>query len=243
MPTKLAFSEIEESGRLLRELLAAPVQGARPVETVRPPAPPAPMVPPPPAPRAVAPMAPKSAIAAPRPPPPPLAPPAPGPARTPAGQPLPGSAGLSAVAAAVLRHEARVAAATLPAATGKPQFRSERLEQALASLCRRGGFTGAVLADESGLPLAEHKSPVGAELVAAFTTVLSVAAEKSGRLLGQHQANYMTLDINFTDKAVLRRFEVGGAPYCLVVICQQALEVRGEVEVTIDALARILASS
>ena len=122
----------------------------------------------------------------------------------------------------------------------EPRYRSERLQQALAGLCRRGGFSGAVLADESGLPLAEHQSPVGAELVAAFTTVLTFAAEKAGSLLSQHQANHMTLDINYTDKAVLRRFEVRGAPYCLVAICPQTADARGEIEVSIDTLAGIL---
>jgi hypothetical protein len=78
-------------------------------------------------------------------------------------------------------------------------------------------------------------------LVAAFTTVLAAAAEKAGRLLNQHQAHHISLDIDYTSKAELRRFEAGQAPYHLVAICSQTCDARAEMEVTVPALCAILA--
>jgi len=122
-----------------------------------------------------------------------------------------------------------------------PLYRSERLDQALAAMCRRGGFSGALLADAGGLAVAEHKSPMDSNLVAAFTTVLAAAAEKAGALLNQHQAHHISLDIDYTSKAELRRFEAAGAPYHLVAICPQTVDARAEMEVSIPGLTSILA--
>lgn len=223
MQARQAFSEIEESGQLLRDILRG-----RPEKTaVAPPAAPKTPEPPRPSPRPPAPAQP-AAVAA----PPAIAP------TQPAAVGAPTRSAVPATAARAATEPGRAAEPQPPAP--EPRYRSERLEQALAALCRRGGFTGAVIADDGGLPVAEHRSPVGAELVAAFTTVLSFAAEKAGRLLGQQQANLMALDINYTEKAVLRRFDVGGAPYCLVVICPQVADARGDIEVSLDPLVSIL---
>lgn len=122
-------------------------------------------------------------------------------------------------------------------------FRGDRLEYILASLCRRGGFIGAVVADGKGLPLADFNSPVGGGTLAAFTSVLGNALERAGDLLGEHGANALAMDINYTDKVVLRSFDLEGKPYLLLVICSQALDERAEVELSIEQITAVLTES
>ena len=122
-------------------------------------------------------------------------------------------------------------------------YRSDRLEWVLSSMCRRAGFIGGVVADDDGLALAAYNSPVSADRVAAFTTVLGAALARAGQLLGELEANNLSLDINFTDKAVLRRFAAAGRVYSLIVLCAQGTDVRSEIEVSIDQLARELATA
>lgn len=126
-----------------------------------------------------------------------------------------------------------------PEVSGKG-YRGDRLENTLYIMCKRGGFVGAVLADNSGLPLAVYNSPVTDEAIAAFTTVLGDALEKAGRLLKQTEANTISMDINYTEKAVLRRFLINDSPYFLMTICPQEVDERAEVELSIDQVTSIL---
>ncbi len=119
-------------------------------------------------------------------------------------------------------------------------FRADRIDNALEILCRRGGFIGAVIADSNGLPLAVYNSPVAANAIAAFTSVLGSALEKAGRLLNQHGADNISMDINYSDKVVLRRFSVKELPYYLMVICPQNIDEREEIELSIEQIIKIL---
>ena len=122
----------------------------------------------------------------------------------------------------------------------KETYRGDRLDGVLFSMCKRGGFDSAVIADGSGLPLAVYNSPVGDDAVAAFTTVLGDALEKAGKLLDQHDANNISMDINYTDKAVLRRFLINDLPYYVMIICPQEVDERSEVELSTDEIISIL---
>lgn len=119
-------------------------------------------------------------------------------------------------------------------------YRGERLEYILSSMCRRGGLSGAVVADGKGLPLADFNSPVAGEILAAFTSVLGSALERAGQLLGESGAELISMDINYTDKVVLRRFTVAAEPYFLMVICSQELDERTELELSIEQLMAAL---
>jgi hypothetical protein len=119
-------------------------------------------------------------------------------------------------------------------------YRGDQLEEALVAMCKRGGFNGAVVADDNGFPLASYNSPVGDEVVAAFTSVLGMALEEAGDLLDQHEANYITMDINYTEKAALRRFFIKDIPYSMMIICPQEVDEKSEVELSIDQIIKIL---
>jgi len=121
-------------------------------------------------------------------------------------------------------------------------YRGDQLEAQLGAMCRRAGFAGAVVADASGLPLAAVNSPVAAERVAAFTSVLGESLRQADHLLGEQAANNLSLDINYTDKLVLRQFLVDGAAFYLAVICPQDVDERGEIELTLDQVAALLSA-
>lgn len=118
--------------------------------------------------------------------------------------------------------------------------RGQMLEDILSAMCKRSGFMGAVIADRSGLPLAVFNSPVGDDSVAAFTSVLGDALDRAGMLLKQKDANNISMDINYTDKVVLRRFLSAEQPFYLMVICDQAVDERSEVELSIDQVKTVL---
>lgn len=146
----------------------------------------------------------------------------------------------------VVPLEAPAAAAVepQPAVTEAPpqalRYRGEQLEHALATMCRRGGLTGAVVADRRGFALAVHNSPVDDDAIAAFTTVLGEALEKAAILLGEHGAENIAMDINDTDKVVLRRFTIDGQSYFIMVLSPQQIDERSAVEISIEQITRIL---
>lgn len=133
----------------------------------------------------------------------------------------------------------RGAAAPSPAPP-EGEFRGDRLESVLYAMCRRGGFIGALIADNDGLPLAVYNSPIQDEALGAFATILGAALEKAGRLLGQTEANNISVDINYTDKVVLRKFLIREATSFLLIICPQEVDERGEIELSIDQIITIL---
>lgn len=126
--------------------------------------------------------------------------------------------------------------ATLP-------FRADRLQHILTTLCQRGGFSGAVFADSKGFPLAVHNSPVDGDAIAAFTSVLGDALEKAGKLLGHYDLETIAMDINYTEKMVLRRFSIEELPYYMLVICPQSTDERDEVEISIEQATSTLTSN
>jgi hypothetical protein len=123
---------------------------------------------------------------------------------------------------------------------GRKVYRGDRLEEALVSMCKRGEFSGSVLADDSGLPLAIYNSPVQGEVLAAFTSVLGKSLSESSRLLNQPNANNISMDINYMDKIVLRKFFVAEKPYFLMIISSQQVDERSELELSINYISTIL---
>lgn len=119
-------------------------------------------------------------------------------------------------------------------------YREELLENTLVTMCKRGGFNGAVIADDNGFPLAAYNSPVDDEILAAFTSVLGMALGEAGKLLEEHEANHISLDINYTEKAALRLFHVDDNPYFMMIICPQEIDEKAEVELSIGQVAKIL---
>ncbi len=119
-------------------------------------------------------------------------------------------------------------------------YQEEQLENTLVTMCKRGGFNSAVIADKNGFPMAAYNSPVKDENIVAFTSVLGVALEGAGNLLDDQAANHITLDINYTDKASLRLFHINDEPYFLMVICPQEVDEKVEVELSIERIITIL---
>lgn len=119
-------------------------------------------------------------------------------------------------------------------------FRGDQLENILYGMCKRGGFSCAVVADRQGLTLGGYNSPVDMEILAAFTTVLGEAIGKAGRFLDQHEANNISLDINYADKAVVRQFTLAGSPFFIMIICPQNVDERSEIELSLDQIITLL---
>ncbi|MCC6528048.1 MAG: hypothetical protein IT373_35705 [Polyangiaceae bacterium] len=118
--------------------------------------------------------------------------------------------------------------------------RGARLEQALASLCTRGGFKHAVVVDQQGLLLAAHNVRVESGAAAAFTTMAAECLERTQRLLEAPAANRLSVDLDLVDRAVTHRFVVDDLPYYLTVACGQDVEERGDVELSIEQLAALI---
>ncbi len=120
------------------------------------------------------------------------------------------------------------------------EYRGDQLEQVILNMCKRSHFSGAVVADDTGLPFAVVNPPVSMEAISAFTAVLGGALERAGSLLGHHGAEYLSIDINYEEKIILRRFLINEAPYFLLAICPQDVDERSEIEISIDQIVSIL---
>ena len=122
-----------------------------------------------------------------------------------------------------------------------PVYRADRVRKMLADMCKRGGFSGAVLADRSGLAVAEFNAPLDVDALAAFASVAGEALDQAGKLLGKREANNLTLDINYVEKIVVRRFTLAQQAAFLLLVCPQSIDERSEVELSIDLIAEVLA--
>ena len=121
-----------------------------------------------------------------------------------------------------------------------PVSRGECLEEALISMCQRGDFRGAVLADNHGLPLAIHNSPVNDETLAAFTSVLEESLLRTAHFQNQPNTNNLSMDIDDLDKIILRKFFVDDEPYYLMIFSPQYVDERSEIERSTIEIANIL---
>ncbi len=118
--------------------------------------------------------------------------------------------------------------------------RGDILEETLISMCGRGGFSGSVLADNNGLPLAIYNSPVEEDVLAAFTSILGKSLTESTRLLNQPNANNISMDIDYVNKLVLRKFLVDDTPFFLMIISPQHVDERAELELSINYITAII---
>jgi predicted regulator of Ras-like GTPase activity (Roadblock/LC7/MglB family) len=130
-----------------------------------------------------------------------------------------------------------------PNAAPEKWSRGDRLENILALLCEREEFTGALVTDSSGLPLAASSNVTASENLAAFSTVLGDALVKASSYLGQDDATDVSLDINARQKIVLRRFDLEGRPCYLLVLCDASCEPRRAMGAAIPGIVATLAAS
>jgi predicted regulator of Ras-like GTPase activity (Roadblock/LC7/MglB family) len=130
-----------------------------------------------------------------------------------------------------------------PLVASPQSSRSDRLHNILALLCEREGFTGALVTDNSGLPLAASSAAAASENLAAFSTVLGDALVKASSYLGQDDATDVSLDINARQRIVLRRFALEGRPCYLLVLCTAGQEPRRAMAAAIPGIVSTLAVS
>jgi predicted regulator of Ras-like GTPase activity (Roadblock/LC7/MglB family) len=109
-------------------------------------------------------------------------------------------------------------------------LRAERLDPILLAMCERGGFSGAVLADSAGLPVAVYPGALAADRLAAASAVLAEALVAVSQELGEIPGGHLTIDIDHRDKLVLHRFPFGQRQYFLLTVTRQVANERGEME-------------
>lgn len=120
------------------------------------------------------------------------------------------------------------------------EYRGDKLEEIIKLMCQRSNFSGAIVTDDGGLPFAVVNPPVSIEAVSAFTSVLGGALERAGELLGHSGAEYLSMDINYEEKVVLRRFMIGEKGYLLLAISPQEVDERSEIEISIEQICEVL---
>ena len=120
------------------------------------------------------------------------------------------------------------------------EYSEEKLNEIITLMCKRSNFSGAVVADYSGLPLAVMNPPVSIEAVSAFTSVLGSALERAGELLGHNGAEYLSMDINYDEKIVMRRFFIKDDTFFLMAISPQDVDERSEIEISMEQIIEVL---
>jgi hypothetical protein len=118
--------------------------------------------------------------------------------------------------------------------------RQERLDALLSTACTRGGFASMALCDEAGLPLAVVHSPIDEDRLAGLTAVLGEALSRVARLWAGPRPEALSLDIDWSDKLVFRAFTADDRGYALLAVCPQAVDERGELELTVGAAIELI---
>lgn len=118
--------------------------------------------------------------------------------------------------------------------------RQSKLERILEIMCQRGGFISAIVTDDDGLPLASYHDYVSIEALTAFTSVLGRSLEKASQILQKDTAQTISVDLDFMDKIVLRRFAIQNLDFYLVIVCAQMIDERSEIELTIEQIKSVI---
>lgn len=122
-------------------------------------------------------------------------------------------------------------------ALSKAPIKGDRVSEILRDLCTTSGCRGAVVADEMGLPLAEHQSPFGVDALATYGSILGETLAGADSILKMPEANNVVMDLNEDDKLVLRRFTIMDSYYFLLAVCPQDVEILGEMGYAADRIA------
>ncbi len=101
----------------------------------------------------------------------------------------------------------------------KKRTQSDLLGNILAKMCKGRRFSGAVVTDEMGLPLAHYKCSADIDALAAFTSVLGDSLQKAGSILDLPNANFISLVINDDEKLLMCKFEMLENSYYLLTVC------------------------
>lgn len=119
-------------------------------------------------------------------------------------------------------------------------FRDDRIQHLLGAMCRRAGFTGAVLADREGLPLAAYHSPASIEAASACSSVLGEAMARAASLLEQSHVNHISMTVSETEKICLHTFAVNGLPCHLLILAAQEIDEREEMLQCVRQLTQLI---
>ena len=122
----------------------------------------------------------------------------------------------------------------------KTEFKSDKLENELETMCRQANFYGAVLSDATGLVVADFNSPFEPDHVAAYASVLEHAVEESDKLLNLQDISDISIGINTVDKLVATRFIVDAEPYFLMIFCPRKIDEKPWLDNSIKRLEKIL---
>jgi len=122
----------------------------------------------------------------------------------------------------------------------KLEYRDDQLEQVIKNMCQRSHFKGAIVIDDTGLPFAAVNPPVSIEALSALAVILGASLERADSLLNLQGAEYLSIDINYEEKIILRRFLINDAPYFILAVCPQEIDERSEIEISIDQIVSIL---
>ena len=123
---------------------------------------------------------------------------------------------------------------------GDSDYVGDKLENLLSSLCQQSRFQSAVVADEQGLPIGGYNTPVVVDELAAFSSVLGSVIDKVPYFFEQYAAGNVSVDINYTDKAVVRKFLIGEVAFFLLIICSQDIDERAYIELFSDQISSLL---
>lgn len=123
---------------------------------------------------------------------------------------------------------------------GDSEFVGDRLEKLLSNLCRQSGFRSAVVADDQGLPIGGFNTPIMVDQLAAFSSVLGTVIDKVPYFFDQTDANNISVDISYMDKAVVRKFMIRETPFFLLIICSQDIDERAYIELFSDQITSLL---
>jgi hypothetical protein len=121
-----------------------------------------------------------------------------------------------------------------------PAARGERLRDELSQLCVRARFAGAAVADAQGLLLASHAFPYSTEAAGALASVLGETLAKFQSVTGEARADAVSLDVGFADKLVARRFSADDESYFILASCEQSVDERAELELSIETIRAIV---
>lgn len=126
-----------------------------------------------------------------------------------------------------------------PETTSTPT-RSALLEDVLAELCRKGGFSGALIADEMGLTLAASNLRQDPDALAAFATVLGEALKQADSILDFKEATTVSLNVSATEKIILRGFFLLESRHYLLVFAPLTAEPSSLIDHAVDAITKAI---
>lgn len=138
------------------------------------------------------------------------------------------------------REIATILAKTRNLHTQESMSRMKRIEKTLTILCEENGYESALLADDQGLLLSAIHPPTDTDTLAAYTTYLKKALDRTRKIFPETEPNDLFIHLEENKKIFLHGFDVRKQHFFLLITASADASIFNQFDIHVERLRALL---